>query len=65
MSVDAVKLTADLVRCASVTPVEGGALGLHDELLSAISMEMQRFDSVDNHCTAVVQSSAMVRYRRY
>ncbi len=44
MSVDAVKLTADLVRCASVTPVEGGALVLLDELLSAAGFETTRVD---------------------
>jgi len=44
MSVDAVKLTADLVRCASVTPVEGGALELLDKLLSAAGFETTRVD---------------------
>jgi succinyl-diaminopimelate desuccinylase len=44
MSVDAVKLTADLVRCASVTPVEGGALVLLDKLLSAAGFETTRVD---------------------
>ena len=44
MSVDAVKLTAELVRCASVTPVEGGALGLLDKLLSAAGFETTRVD---------------------
>ena len=44
MSVDAVKLTAELVRCASVTPVEGGALVLLDELLSAAGFVTTRAD---------------------
>ncbi|MBL1436702.1 MAG: succinyl-diaminopimelate desuccinylase [Rhodobacteraceae bacterium] len=44
MSVDAVKLTADLVRCASVTPVEGGALALLDKLLSEAGFETTRVD---------------------
>ena len=44
MSVDAVKLTADLVRCASVTPIEGGALVLLDKLLSEAGFETTRVD---------------------
>ncbi len=44
MLVDAVKLTADLVRCASVTPVEGGALVLLDKLLSEAGFETTRVD---------------------
>ncbi len=44
MSVDAVKLTANLVRCASVTPVEGGALVLLDKLLSDAGFETTRVD---------------------
>ena len=44
MSVDAVKLTAALVRCASVTPIEGGALGLLDKLLSEAGFETTRVD---------------------
>ena len=44
MSVDAVRLTADLVRCASVTPVEGGALVLLDELLSEAGFVTTRVD---------------------
>jgi len=44
MSVDAVKLTADLVRCASVTPVEGGAIVLLDGLLSAAGFATTRVD---------------------
>ncbi len=44
MSVDAVKLTADLVRCASVTPEEGGALILLEELLSDAGFQTTRVD---------------------
>ncbi len=44
MSVDAVKLTADLVRCASVTPEEGGALVLLEELLSDAGFQTTRVD---------------------
>ncbi len=44
MSVDAVKLTADLVRCASVTPIEGGALVLLDNLLSEAGFVTTRVD---------------------
>lgn len=44
MSVDAVKLTADLVRCASVTPDEGGAIVLLDKLLSAAGFQTTRVD---------------------
>lgn len=44
MSVDAVKLTADLVRCASVTPIEGGAIVLLDKLLSEAGFVTTRVD---------------------
>ncbi|MBL4807252.1 MAG: succinyl-diaminopimelate desuccinylase [Rhodobacteraceae bacterium] len=44
MSVDPVKLTADLVRCASVTPVEAGALVLLDKLLSDAGFVTTRVD---------------------
>ena len=37
--VDAVALTAELVRCPSVTPVEGGALVLLDKVLSAAGFD--------------------------
>ena len=42
--VDPVALTADLVRCASVTPEEGGALVLLERLLSAAGFECARAD---------------------
>lgn len=44
---DAIQLTADLVRCASVTPQEGGALELLDELLSSAGFECTRVDRGD------------------
>ncbi len=44
MSVDAVRLTADLVRCASVTPDEGGALVLLDKLLTEAGFQTTRVD---------------------
>lgn len=42
--VDPVQLTVDLVRCPSVTPVEGGALGLLHEMLAAAGFECSRVD---------------------
>ena len=42
--VDPVALTADLVRCPSVTPAEGGALVLLENLLSAAGFECTRVD---------------------
>ena len=41
---DAAKLTADLIRCPSVTPEEGGALVLLTELLSEAGFECTRVD---------------------
>ncbi len=41
---DAAKLTADLIRCPSVTPEEGGALVLLAELLSEAGFECTRVD---------------------
>lgn len=41
---DPVQLTAELVRCASVTPDEGGALGLLDKHLTAAGFECVRVD---------------------
>jgi succinyl-diaminopimelate desuccinylase len=41
---DPQKLTADLVRCASVTPEEGGALLLLERLLSAAGFDCTRVD---------------------
>lgn len=44
MSVDAVALTQDLIRCASVTPEEGGAIVLLDRVLSEAGFTTQRCD---------------------
>ena len=44
MSVDPVALTADLVRCPSVTPAEGGALTLLEQRLSAAGFTCTRVD---------------------
>ncbi|SMX40113.1 succinyl-diaminopimelate desuccinylase [Octadecabacter ascidiaceicola] len=44
MPVDPIALTADLIRCPSVTPVEGGALQLLDKLLSDAGFETTRVD---------------------
>ncbi len=45
MSVDAVALARDLVRCPSVTPAEGGALALLDRVLSAAGFTVHRIVS--------------------
>ena len=42
--VDPVALTADLVRCPSVTPIEGGALSRLQSLLSAAGFDCTRVD---------------------
>ena len=42
--IDPVKLTADLVKCASVTPDEGGALVLLEKLLSGAGFTCTRVD---------------------
>ncbi|MCF1707763.1 succinyl-diaminopimelate desuccinylase [Tabrizicola sp. J26] len=42
--VDPVALTADLVRCNSVTPAEGGALVLLEKLLSGAGFDCTRVD---------------------
>lgn len=44
MSVDPVALTADLIRCPSVTPEEGGALVLLEQLLSGAGFDCTRVD---------------------
>ncbi|MEX0970978.1 MAG: succinyl-diaminopimelate desuccinylase [Paracoccaceae bacterium] len=44
MQLDPVELTAKLVRCASVTPDEGGALVLLEELLSKAGFSCTRVD---------------------
>jgi succinyl-diaminopimelate desuccinylase len=47
MTIDPVKLTADLIRCPSVTPAEGGALLLLDRLLSDAGFTCMRVDRGD------------------
>ena len=47
MPVDPIQLTADLIKCPSVTPVEGGALQLLDKLLSDAGFETWRVDRGD------------------
>jgi len=42
--VDPTQLTADLIRCASVTPVEGGALTLLEDRLSSYGFACTRVD---------------------
>jgi succinyl-diaminopimelate desuccinylase len=42
--VDPVRLTADLIRCPSVTPEEGGALQLLDRVLTGAGFECTRVD---------------------
>ena len=42
--VDPVRLTADLVRCPSITPEEGGALRLLEEMLSEAGFTCTRID---------------------
>ena len=42
--VDPVALTADLIRCPSVTPAEGGALQLLQQLLSSAGFDCRRVD---------------------
>src|SRR5437773_805611 len=39
---DAVSITRDLVRCASVTPADAGALGVLESLLKAAGFEIHR-----------------------
>ncbi|MCF2905889.1 succinyl-diaminopimelate desuccinylase [Octadecabacter sp. CECT 8868] len=47
MTIDPIALTADLIRCPSVTPIEGGALQLLDELLTDAGFETWRVDRAD------------------
>jgi len=41
---DAARLTADLIRCQSVTPTEGGALTLLEQLLTKVGFTCSRAD---------------------
>ncbi len=43
-ALDVVELTRALVRCASVTPVEGGALALLEDRLSPLGFRCERMD---------------------
>lgn len=47
MAVDAAQLTADLIRCPSVTPKEAGALVLLQDLLSGAGFSCTRVDRGD------------------
>lgn len=47
VSIDPVQLTADLVRCASVTPAEGGALVVLENVLTKAGFECHRTDRGD------------------
>jgi succinyl-diaminopimelate desuccinylase len=47
MPIDPVRLTADLIRCPSVTPIEGGALELLQGLLTVAGFECTRVDRGD------------------
>lgn len=47
MSVDPVELTADLIRCRSVTPAEGGAIALLQRLLNENGFDCTRCDRND------------------
>ena len=42
--IDPARLTADLIRCPSVTPEEGGALTLLDGVLAGAGFECHRVD---------------------
>ncbi len=44
---DPVALTADLIRCASVTPADGGAMGVLEAVLSEAGFECHRADRGD------------------
>ena len=44
MNIDAAELTAQLIRCPSVTPEDGGAIPLLSELLAASGFEIFRAD---------------------
>ncbi len=47
MPTDPIKLTADLIRCPSVTPAEGGALMLLEQVLTAAGFGCTRVDRGD------------------
>lgn len=41
---DAARLTADLIRCPSVTPIEGGAMGVLEQVLGDAGFALTRVD---------------------
>ncbi|MEL6700953.1 MAG: succinyl-diaminopimelate desuccinylase, partial [Pseudomonadota bacterium] len=43
-SIDPARLTADLIRCPSVTPEEGGALALLEQVLADAGFLCMRVD---------------------
>ena len=47
---DPLRLAGDLIRCESVTPIEGGALDLLEEVLTGLGFTCHRlpFGEVDN-----------------
>lgn len=47
MTTDPVALTKALIKCPSVTPIEGGALMLLEEMLSSAGFECTRVDRAD------------------
>jgi succinyl-diaminopimelate desuccinylase len=47
MTTNPVELTADLVKCASVTPIEGGALVLLEDILTKAGFNCTRVDRGD------------------
>ncbi|WP_439103359.1 succinyl-diaminopimelate desuccinylase [Celeribacter marinus] len=44
MTLDPIQLSADLIRCESVTPIEGGALQLLERVLSGAGFQCTRVD---------------------
>ena len=44
MTIDPIRLTADLIKCPSVTPAEGGAITLLEDLLSANGFNCTRIE---------------------
>ena len=44
MTIDPIQLTADLIKCPSVTPAEGGAIALLETVLSANGFTCTRIE---------------------
>ena len=57
--IDPVELTAELVRCPSVTPEEGGALVLLEAVLSK-AIARWRVQSVFHHASVTLMSAVSV-----